>query len=125
MLLSNVISVWLPIFTFMYNFLCFLKIISDHGRVTSWLEWDNCKQTAEAPGSLLVQVRKKYCVSRWSHDQDHDELRCDPDEPLNETRSCEDPGNLEPIIYFFEGISMLISNFFLNCRNEGFEMSWY
>ena len=109
----------------MYNFLCFLKIISDHGRVTSWLEWDNCKQTAEAPGSPLVQVRKKYCVSRWSHDQDHDELRCDPDEPLNETRSCEDPGNFEPIIYFFEGISMLISNFFLNCRNEGFEMSWY
>ena len=60
--------------------------------MTSWLEWDNCKETA--PGSPLVQVRKKYCVSRWSHDQDHDELKCNPEVPLNETRSCEDPGNL-------------------------------
>ena len=68
--------------------------------MTSWLEWDNCKETA--PGSPLKQVRKKYCVSRWSHDQDHDELKCDPDEPLNETRSCEDPGNLGLIICFFE-----------------------
>ena len=61
--------------------------------MTSWLEWDNCKETA--PGSPLKQVRKKYCVSRWSHDQDHDELKCNPEVPLNETRSCEEPGNFE------------------------------
>ena len=66
--------------------------------MTAWREWDICEPKAIAPDSPLVQVRRKYCVSRWSHYQDHDEMKCNPETPLSETRSCEDPGTFMFVI---------------------------
>ena len=60
--------------------------------MTVWREWDICKQTAAA--RPLEQVQKRYCVNRWSPDNDHDEIKCNPDAPLTETRACDDPGTM-------------------------------